>query len=111
MNTDRFTKTDIKLPGSILKACTSKRGIEYIKGICMGHIGCTKGMDVGGAGVHLVVADLVHELEALEGLPHSDTDVLLSQGNRPEAVVKIEQALVPFHTQEGCHVLIVGQRG
>ncbi|KAA6417717.1 MAG: hypothetical protein FRX49_12303 [Trebouxia sp. A1-2] len=39
----------------------------------------------------------------------ADTDVLLGQGAGPEAVVKVEQPLVWLHTQEGCHILVVGQ--
>lgn len=57
----------------------------------------------------LLVADLIHELEALQGLLDADTNVLLGQGAGPEAVVKVEQPLVWLHTQEGCHILIVGQ--
>ncbi len=57
----------------------------------------------------LLVADFIHELEALQGLLDTDTDILLGQGTGPEAVVKVKEALVWLDTQECCHVLIVGQ--
>ena len=59
----------------------------------------------------LVVADLIHELEALQGLADGDADVLLRQWTWPEAVVKVEQALIALDSQEGSHILIVGQGG
>lgn len=45
----------------------------------------------------LVVADLVHQLEALQRLLDGDAHVLLRQRAWPEAVVEVEQALQ--HTQ------------
>ena len=57
----------------------------------------------------LLVADFIHELEALQRLLDTDADVLLRQGARPEAVVKVEQALVGLDTQKGCHIFVVGQ--
>eukprot|EP00959_Pyramimonas_sp_CCMP1952_P223301 4668183-Pyramimonas_sp.AAC.1 len=63
-------------------------------------------------GLHdLVVADLVHELEALERLLDVDADVLLRQRARAERVVKHKQPLRGVHAHEGGHVLKVGQRG
>lgn len=59
----------------------------------------------------LFVADFIHELEALQRLLDTDADVLLRQGAWPEAVVKVEQALVGLDTQEGCHIFVVGQSG
>lgn len=46
---------------------------------------------------NLVVADLIHELESLKRLLHSDADVLLSQGYWAEGVVKEVQTLVRLH--------------
>ena len=59
----------------------------------------------------LFVADLVHELEALQGLLDADANVLLRQGAGPEAVVEVKEALVRLHTQEGRHILVIGKRG
>ena len=59
----------------------------------------------------LLVADLVHELKALQRLLDADTNVLLCQGAGPEAVVEVEQPLVWLHTQESCHILVVGKSG
>ena len=61
--------------------------------------------------VHLVVADLVHELEALQRLLDVDADVLLGQRAGPVGGVKVEEAHVRLHTQEGGHILVVWQRG
>ena len=63
------------------------------------------------AGAHLIVADLIHELEALEGLADSDANVLLGQWNRPEAVVEVEQTLIALDSQEGGNILIIWQSG
>ena len=52
---------------------------------------------LAGTVQHLVVANLVHELEALERLLDVDAHVLLSQGARTEAVVKVEQTAVLLH--------------
>ena len=60
---------------------------------------------------YLFVANLVHELEALQRLLDANANVLLRQGAGPEAVVKVEEALVRLHTQEGCHILVVGKSG
>ena len=59
----------------------------------------------------LLVADLIHELEALQGLLDGDAHVLLRQGDGPVGGVKVEQAHFLLHPQEGGHVLIVGQGG
>ena len=59
----------------------------------------------------LGIADLVHELETLQRLFDGHAYVLLSQWARPEAVVKVEEALVVLDPQEGCHVIIVWQGG
>ena len=62
-------------------------------------------------GPHLLVADLVHELEALQRLLDGDADVLLRKGAGAEGVVKVEEADVGLDAQEGADVLVVGQRG
>ncbi len=58
----------------------------------------------------LVVADLIHELEALQRLAHCDANVLLGQRTWPEAVVEVEETLVPLDTEEGSHILVIWQR-
>ena len=63
----------------------------------------------GAEKMYLFVADLIHQLETLQGLLDADSNVLLCQGAGPEAVVKVEKALVRLHTQKGCHILIVGE--
>lgn len=50
-----------------------------------------------GAIDDLLVADLVHELEALQGFLHVDADVLLIQRAGTVAIVKVEQTLVLVH--------------
>ena len=59
---------------------------------------------------HLLVADVVHQLEPLQGLLHGDADELLLQRTRTETVVEDEQPLRRVHTEEGGDVLEVGQR-
>ena len=59
---------------------------------------------------HLLVADLVHDLEPLKGFLHGDADELLLQGARAEAVVKHEQALGRVDAEERSDVLKVWQR-
>lgn len=63
------------------------------------------------ASPHLLVADFVHELKALQWLFDHHSDVLLRQWAGAVGVVKVKEALVGGHPQEGCHVLKVGQRG
>ena len=48
---------------------------------------------------HLLVADLIHELEALQRLLHIDANVLLVQRAGAVAVVKVEQTLVLVHPE------------
>ena len=60
---------------------------------------------------YLLVADLVHELEALDRLLLGDADVLLLQGHRPVRVVEVEQSLLGVDLEESSHVLVVGQGG
>lgn len=60
---------------------------------------------------HLLVADLVHELEALDGLLFGHADVLLLQRHGAIGVVEVEEPLLGVHVQERGHVLIVGQGG
>ena len=59
----------------------------------------------------LLIADLIHDLETLQGLLHIDTDVLLSQRAGPEAVVEVEQAFVVLDPQESSDIVKVGQGG
>jgi hypothetical protein len=60
---------------------------------------------------HFLVADLVHELEALQCLLDGDADVLLGERTRAERVVEHEEALGGVHAHERRHVVVVGQRG
>ena len=60
---------------------------------------------------HLLVDNLVHDLEPLDGLLLCDTDKLLLQGHGPETVVKEEETLGGLHPQEGSNILVVGQCG
>jgi hypothetical protein len=60
-------------------------------------------------GSNLLVADLIHELEALQRLLDGDADVLLRERARPEGIVKVEEAGVGLHSQEAGHVLKVGK--
>ena len=46
---------------------------------------------------HFVVGDLIHELEALKRLLHSDANVLLRQRARAVRVVEVKQALLLIH--------------
>lgn len=48
---------------------------------------------LAGTVQNLLVADLVHELETLQGLLHADADVLLVQGAGAVRVVEEKQAL------------------
>mmetsp|Transcript_62196 Transcript_62196/g.148188 ORF Transcript_62196/g.148188 Transcript_62196/m.148188 type:complete len:1090 (-) Transcript_62196:715-3984(-) len=59
---------------------------------------------------NLIVADLVHELEALERLLLRDPDVLLLQRARPVRVIEVKEALLLVDAQHRRHVLVVGQR-
>ena len=56
------------------------------------------------------IGNFVHELEALERLLFRDSDILLLQRHRPEAVVEIIQALLRRDAAQRRHVLVVGQR-
>mmetsp|Transcript_8053 Transcript_8053/g.30236 ORF Transcript_8053/g.30236 Transcript_8053/m.30236 type:complete len:1031 (+) Transcript_8053:3808-6900(+) len=62
-------------------------------------------------GHHLLEANLVHELEALQRLLLGDADVLLLQRNGTEAVVEEEQAGALVRTEEGGDVPVVWKRG
>ena len=59
---------------------------------------------------HLLVADLVHQLEPLERLLLGDADVLLLQRHGPEAVVEEEHARGRVDAEQLRHVRKVGQR-
>ena len=59
---------------------------------------------------HLLVADLVHQLEPLERLLLGDADVLLLQRHGPEAVVEEEHARGRLDAEQLRHVREVGQR-
>ena len=60
---------------------------------------------------YLLVNDLVHNLEPLNGLLFRDADVLLLERHGTEAVVEVEESLVVLDAQEGGNVLVVGQSG
>ena len=59
---------------------------------------------------HLFVADLVHDLESLEGFLDFNADVKLGQGHGTVRIVKVEQ-IGPLHPQKAGHVSVVGQGG
>mmetsp|Transcript_97903 Transcript_97903/g.274102 ORF Transcript_97903/g.274102 Transcript_97903/m.274102 type:complete len:343 (+) Transcript_97903:4089-5117(+) len=69
--------------------------------------------DLALAGVvhELLVADLVHGVEALDGLLVRDADVGLLQRAGPVLVAKIEEPPLGVDAQEDGHVLVVRQRG
>ena len=60
---------------------------------------------------HLLVHELVHDLEALDGLLLGDADVLLLERHGPVRVVEVEEAAREVDAQEQRHVLVVGQGG
>mmetsp|Transcript_51147 Transcript_51147/g.84810 ORF Transcript_51147/g.84810 Transcript_51147/m.84810 type:complete len:257 (+) Transcript_51147:474-1244(+) len=57
------------------------------------------------------VCDFVHQLEALDRFLLRNANVLLLQRHRPVRVIKEEQPFLRVHSQESCHVLIVGESG
>ena len=59
----------------------------------------------------LVVADLVHELEALQGLLDRHTDERLRERAGPVRRVEEEKALALVHAQQRGDILVVWQRG
>mmetsp|Transcript_117329 Transcript_117329/g.373813 ORF Transcript_117329/g.373813 Transcript_117329/m.373813 type:complete len:463 (+) Transcript_117329:4361-5749(+) len=59
----------------------------------------------------LLVADLVHGVEALDGLLVGDTDVGLLERHGPVLAAEVKQALVGLHAQEDGDVLVIRQRG
>ena len=59
----------------------------------------------------LLVADLVHELEALKRLLDGDADVLLRERAGAERVVEHEEPLGGVDAHERSHVVVVGQGG
>mmetsp|Transcript_96000 Transcript_96000/g.248261 ORF Transcript_96000/g.248261 Transcript_96000/m.248261 type:complete len:215 (-) Transcript_96000:1286-1930(-) len=58
----------------------------------------------------LLVADLVHGVEALDRLLVCDTNVRLLERHRAELVTEVVQALLRVDAQEDGHILVVGQR-
>jgi hypothetical protein len=58
----------------------------------------------------LLVAELVEEGVAADGLLLGDADVLLLQGHRPVRVVEIKEAAVRPHAQQRRDVFKIGQR-
>eukprot|EP00959_Pyramimonas_sp_CCMP1952_P161723 3381661-Pyramimonas_sp.AAC.1 len=64
-----------------------------------------------GWGPHLVVADLVHEGEALDEVGLAHADVGLREGHRAVGCVEVEQAGGLAHAQKLGNVLVVGQGG
>mmetsp|Transcript_19882 Transcript_19882/g.59474 ORF Transcript_19882/g.59474 Transcript_19882/m.59474 type:complete len:1131 (-) Transcript_19882:1421-4813(-) len=75
--------------------------------------GMHENQDLIFAGVfhELLVADLVHGVEALDRLFVGDTDVRLLQWHRPVLVPEVEQALLWVHSQKDGHVLVIRERG
>mmetsp|Transcript_9219 Transcript_9219/g.31869 ORF Transcript_9219/g.31869 Transcript_9219/m.31869 type:complete len:371 (+) Transcript_9219:5572-6684(+) len=61
--------------------------------------------------LHLVIAQLIHQLQALQRLLQCDAQEVLLQRAGPEGVVKDEETLVKVHAEEHGHVLVVRQGG
>ncbi|RUS26118.1 hypothetical protein BC938DRAFT_471207 [Jimgerdemannia flammicorona] len=59
----------------------------------------------------LVVADFVHDLEALDGLLLRDANELLLEGARTICGVEEEESRFRIDAQEACDVLVVRERG
>ena len=59
---------------------------------------------------HLLVNDIVHDLEPLDRLLLHDSDVLLFQRHRPERIVEVEETFLG-HSQETSDVFVVRQSG
>ena len=57
------------------------------------------------------VADIVNDLELLDGLLVGDTNEFLLQRTWSESAVKVEEALVWVYTQEAGYVAVVGKSG
>mmetsp|Transcript_29704 Transcript_29704/g.63180 ORF Transcript_29704/g.63180 Transcript_29704/m.63180 type:complete len:350 (-) Transcript_29704:240-1289(-) len=58
----------------------------------------------------LLVAHLIHGVEALDCLLVGDTDVGLLERHRPKLVPEIEEPLLRVHAQEDAHILVIRQR-
>ena len=59
----------------------------------------------------LLIADFVHQLKAFEGFLLSNSNVLLLQRHRAEAVVEEEKTSFRVHTKKGSNILEVWQGG
>mmetsp|Transcript_57678 Transcript_57678/g.103595 ORF Transcript_57678/g.103595 Transcript_57678/m.103595 type:complete len:297 (+) Transcript_57678:4096-4986(+) len=59
----------------------------------------------------LLIAHLVHGVEALDGLLVRNADVRLLEWHWAVLVAKVEEALLRIHPEEDGDILVVGQRG
>ena len=57
----------------------------------------------------LVVTDIVHSLQLLNGFSVSDTNEFLSQRARSVRAVEMEETLVRVNSQEACDIFVVGE--
>lgn len=60
---------------------------------------------------HFFVHNLIHDLESFDSLLLGDSNELLLQGHGAKTVVKKVEPLSGVDTEEGSHILVVGEGG